>query len=184
MNRALLALLVSMACLGATACRTTRAETPVERPNLDVPPPPPRVIEPAPVEPPPEPVADPPATTPALPAPKPKPSAPSAPKPEAKPETPTETPPPVAAAPPTQLRTPGMPEGPEAERQIRGILNRAEGMLKKTDYRTLPRERKTSYDTAMRFLQEGDRELRAANYVLAKELAEKAEKLAKELQSR
>jgi len=54
-------------------------------------------------------------------------------------------------------------------------------MLKATNRRNLSRERQTSYDTALRFLSEGDRELRAGNYVLAKELAEKAEKLAKEI---
>lgn len=183
MNRAVLVIL-ALGIAASAACKTARAETPVERPNLEVPPPPPRLIDPAPVEPTPEPAPDPPATTPTSPAPKPRPATPAAPKPELKPETPIETPPPAPTAPPTHLRTPGMPEGPEAERQIRAILTRADSMLKTTNYQTLSRERKTSYDTATRFLKEGDRELRAANYVLAKELAEKAEKLARELQGR
>jgi hypothetical protein len=171
MKQAVTLLTIVVVALTSAACKTARAETPVERPNLEVPPPPPRVIEPVVVEASIEPVVET-AATPTAP-PRTRPPA------TAKPETPVEAPsPPV---PPTQLRTPGMPEGPEAERQIRAILNRANGMLKATNRRNLSRERQTSYDTALRFLSEGDRELRAGNYVLAKELAEKAEKLAKEI---
>ena len=180
MKSLVVALTVLTALAASTACKTARAETPIERPNLDVPPPPPRVIEPVLVEAAAEPVVESPATPTASPKPKPGPTKePPAPKPEAKPETPVEAPAP--AAPSTQLRTPGMPEGPEAERQIRAILARADAMLKSINRRTLSRERQISFDSAIRFLNEGDRELRAGNYVLAKELAEKSEKLAKEI---
>ena len=177
MKQAVTLLTIVVVALTSAACKTVRAETPVERPNLEVPPPPPRVIEPAVVEASIEPVVET-AATPTAP-PRTRPPATKEPAATAKPETPVEAPSP--AVPPTQLRTPGMPEGPEAERQIRAILNRANGMLKATNRRNLSRERQTSYDTALRFLSEGDRELRAGNYVLAKELAEKAEKLAKEI---
>ena len=166
--------MVALAALASAGCKSVRAETPVERPNLEVPPPPARVIDPVAVEAPNEPVVET-AATPTAPS-RTRPPAAKEPAPTAKPET--EAPPPV---PSTQLRTPGMPEGPEAERQIRAILNRADGMLKAINRRSLSRERQRSYDTALRFLSEGERELRGGNYLLAKELAEKAEKLAKEI---
>lgn len=177
-------LLVTLAVCAASACKTVRAATPVERPNLEVPPPPPRIIEPVPVpEPEPEPVVEPPAASGA----KPKPSPPPV-KPETKAEAPPEpaTPPPATppAQPPPQLRTPGMPSGVEAARQVQAILDRAGGMLKRVNFNRLSAELKNSYQTAQRFMEEGERELKASNYVLAREMAEKAERLAKELLGR
>lgn len=175
--------------LGAAACKTARAATAIERPNLEVPPPPPRVIEPAPpVElPPPEPVGEVPATTTGTGAARPRPQRdPATAKPEVKPETPPEPPPPTPTVPatPPQLRAPGLASGPETAGEIRAILDRSQAMLEKIDYGRLSKPRQNSYDTAKRFHAEGEKELKAANYVLAKELAEKAERLAKELQGR
>lgn len=182
MRKSKLAVLLIAALAGA-ACKTARAATPVERPNLEVPPPPPRIIEPVTVpEPEPEPAVEPPAASGA----KPKPAPPPV-KPETKPDSPPEPATPPAAPPsqpPPQLRTPGMPSGAEAARQVQAILDRAAGMLKTVHYQGLSRERRNSYDTARRFMEEGERELKAHNYVLARELAEKAERLAKELQGR
>ena len=42
------ALLIGSSALAGAACTTTRAATPIERPALEVPPPPPRVIVPLP----------------------------------------------------------------------------------------------------------------------------------------
>jgi hypothetical protein len=189
-GRALSLVVLGAALCSGLACKTARAATPVERPNLDVPPAPPRVIETAPpVEPPPpEPVGD-------LPAPpvggtsRPKPSRDTgnSAKPEVKPETPPDPQPvaPIAPTPPPpQLRAPGLASGPETAGEIRGILERASGMLNNTDYAKLTKTRQASYDTAKRFHSEGEKELKAGNFVLAKELAEKAERLAKELQVR
>jgi hypothetical protein len=187
---ALLSLLLGLATVGGSAaCKTTQAATAVERPNLDVPPPPPRVIESAPaIEPP---AADPIGEVPAAPAPgsatKPRPQRdPATAKPETKPDAPPETPvpAPTVSAPPPQLRMPGLTSGPAMAGEIRATLDRAHGMLAKIDYGRLNKPRQGSYDTAKRFHAEGEKELRAANYVLAKELAEKAERLAKELQGR
>ena len=47
---AVFSVVVSLAALASAGCQTVRAETPVERPNLEVPSPPPRVIEPVVVE--------------------------------------------------------------------------------------------------------------------------------------
>ena len=177
---------LALAALVSTACKTVRAETPVEHPNLEVPPPPARVIDPVVIEPTlPEPIEA--AVNPATPV-KPRPQTTAPPRPELKPEPPVEAPAPAPApppaAPPPELRTPGMASGPEASRQIRTTLDRTASLLRGTNYQALSGERKNSYDTAMRFQQEGERELKAANYVLAKEWADKAERLAKELQGR
>lgn len=187
---ALLVLLLAPGLVSATACKTARAATPVERPNLDVPPPPPRVIEPVPpVETPQfEPIAELPAATPTGGTSRPRPQRdPATAKPETKPEPPPVEPPPPTPPPPanpTQLRAPGLASGPETAGEIKQILDRANGILKGIDYGKLPKPRQASYDTAKRFADEGEKELKSANYVLAKELAEKAERLAKELQTR
>src|SRR4051812_29686893 len=82
--------LVTGASLGSACSVPLKAKAPVERPALDVPPPPPRVVEPAPVpDTPPEPVPDlPPAPTPPRPTrpaqPRPTPNATQEPKPDAK----------------------------------------------------------------------------------------------------
>ena len=182
-------LCVLLAAVSAAACRSARAVTPIEVPNLDVPPPPERIIESAPlIEPPqPEPVGELPPTSGSGTTSRPRP--PRDPATTAKPETKPDTPPdpaPVTLPPPanpTQLRAPG--SGPETAAEIRAILDRANTTLNtRIDYRLLKAEQKASYDTAKRFAAEGEKELKAANYVLAKELAEKADRLAKELQSR
>jgi hypothetical protein len=185
-----LSLLLGLSLLSVSGCRSVRAATPVERPNLEVPPPPQRIIEPSPpAEPPqPEPVGElpppPGSATTSRPRPQRDPAAPT--KPETKPETPPDPAPvPPPPANPTQLRAPGMGSGPETAAEIRGILDRANAILNtRIDYQRLTAPQKTSYDTAKRFAAEGEKELKAANHVLAKELAEKAERLAKELQGR
>lgn len=190
MSRLVVIVVVLLLAGGGAACKTARAAAPVDRPNLDVPPPPPRVIEPmAPVEPPPpEPVSELPTTSPTGGASRPRPKTdPATSKPEVKPDTAAPETAPAAAPPaatPPQLRAPGLASGPETAGEIRAILDRANGILNTIDYRRLIKPRQASYDTAKRFAEEGEKELKAGNYVLAKELAEKAERLAKELQLR
>jgi hypothetical protein len=183
-NIALLGLLLGLGLVSAAGCRTVRAAAPVELPNLEVPPPPPRVIEPAPVtEPPqPEPVGELPAVS-AMPKPRPQRDGGSAAKPEAKPEAPPEPPPATPTAPAPQLRAPGLASGPETAGAIRAILERAISTLNVIDYGKLSKTHRENYDSAKRFAEEGEKELKAANYVLAKELAEKADRLAKGIQS-
>ena len=124
MKKLLLAVpLLGWLCLASACAATVKAKAPVERPNLDVPPPPPRVIEPAPVpETLPEPVPElPPPPAPAKPRPQPRPQ-PAEPKGESKPEqAPPETgrrarPPPNQVP---QLRTPQTADGTEAEKTVR-----------------------------------------------------------------
>lgn len=185
----LVALLVPLA-----ACASVRAKVPADRPTLDVPPPPPRVIEAAvPPETEPEPVADLPPTPTSPPA-RPRPSRErETAKPEVKPEGPVETPAPpqpvpaVPTPPPSQLRTPGTadPAGAaEAARQVNEVLGRANRMLGGVDYQTLKDERRKAYDQAKEFIQGAETALKEQNFVFARAQAEKAEKLARELQGR
>ena len=182
----------------ASACATARAAAPIERPALEVPPVPPRIVEPAPA---PdlgnlEPVAD-------LPPEKPLPPASAKPRPssaretnnrepqkaEAKPpeplpvvEPPPTAPPPVPAAP--LIRTPATADAAASERQIRDTMLSAQKGLSNVPFDRLSGQRKKAYNEAKDLIQRAEVAIKASNFELAKDLAGKAEKLANELQGR
>lgn len=183
------AILLSLAVC-ASGCMTTKVQTHVERPALDVPPAPPRIIEPAP--PPevarPEPVPDlPPERPDPPPAKTPRPATPAGAaaretqKPEAKPEAPSNDTT-VAQVPPAPavplLRTPATANTAAAERQIVETLERAQKGLDNVDYLRLTQPRQKFYNEAKEFITESEAHLKASNLEVAKELAEKAEKYA------
>jgi outer membrane biosynthesis protein TonB len=190
---AALPVLLVVPILSGCAALSAKGKAP-ELPPMSVPPPPPRVIAPAP-EPLPEPVADlpeaPPTATaprgnPRTPAPRPQSeSKPAEPKPaETAPPTPQEPAPvtqPQPAQPVAQLRTPQTADTSNAERSIRATLDRARGLLQNVDYRLLNAERKKAYDDAQRFIQQSEEKLKEGNLVFALSVANKAETLAKEL---
>jgi hypothetical protein len=184
MKRGLLLLLL-VAPMGA--CASAQAKAPIERPNLEVPPPPPRLIEPAtPVETPPlDPVAELPAnptTTKPRPAPTrdtTKPAEP--PKPEPVVEQPPVSPPPPATPPLPPLRT---PNSPDAGKQVQEVIDRATAALNAIDYRVLSNERRAQYDNAKLLVKQAEDAVKAGNFDFAKNLADKAERIAKELQTR
>jgi hypothetical protein len=187
-----LLILVVLAPLSA-ACGSLRAEKPLENPALSVPSPPEKTIEPAPVEPQvPEPVPElPPApTTPPRPRPQPRETNTAANRDPAKPPDPkpTETTPPVEATPTAPavppLRTPATVDPAQNERQIRDIMTRTNGMLSRIDYRPLSNDQKKAYDDAKQFLEQAEVGLKDSNFEYARNVAEKAEKLAKALQGR
>jgi outer membrane biosynthesis protein TonB len=185
-NAVQVVLLMVLAAAGAAGCATTQANAPVERPALEVPPVPERVIEPPPApQMAPEPVPD---LPPVAPNPRPRPPQRDTTKPEPKPETPAVEAPPTAPAPapPTvpPLRTASSPDSAEAARLISDIRNRAQKLLDDTDYRKLTREQQAQYDNAKRFIGETDEALKTKNFEFAKGVAEKAERLARELQGR
>jgi hypothetical protein len=173
----------------ALACASAQAKSATDRPTLEMPPVPPRVIEPAPLEPaPPDLVSDLPAAAPA-PAPPPRtrttPSPRETVKPDPKPEAPQIEQ--VAAPPPPvvpQLRTPGTPEGPEASRQVRNVIDRARKTLTSVDYRRLPAASQAEYNSANLTIKQSEEALQAGKVDIALNLAEKAELIAKELQKR
>jgi outer membrane biosynthesis protein TonB len=183
--------LLGLVAAAASGCATTQANAPVERPVLEVPPVPPRLIEPPPPPqlPPPEPVPDLPAA-PANPRPRPQGARDNNARPDPKvAETPPVEAPVPVAQPPVQaavppLRMPSTPEGAEATRQIREITQRAQGILNTVDYRMLTPERRAQYDSAKMFITQAEDAIKAANFEFARSVAEKAEKLARDLQSR
>lgn len=160
-----------------------------DRPALNVPPPPPRVIEPAP-EPAPEPVNDLPSVPAANSSPS-RPPRPAAPKPEAKTEPPADaSPKPEAAkpaevkadAPPApQLRTPETADTSSAARNVQATVERANTMLNGVDYGPLSNNRKKAYNDAKRFIRQAEDALKRGNFAFAQGVATKAETLAREL---
>jgi len=173
----------------AAGCASAQAKSPADRPNLEVPAPPPRVIESRAVHeaPPLEPVPDLPPASPSVPRPRPA-SPVRESKPEPKPEAPAvEVPLPVTVAVPPpvpQLRTPDTVDGAEAERQIKEVIDSARRTLGLIDYRPLNSQRRAQYDSAKLLITEAEDALKSQNYVLARGLAEKADRIAKELQVR
>ena len=179
----------------ASACATTRAAAPVERPPLEVPPVPPRIIEPAP---PPEtgivePVSDLPPEKPAATPTRPRPTArdtskdtqkPPDPKPPETTPPPVEPPPAPAANAAPLIRTPATADPAAAERQIRESLKSTQTKLNGINFQRLSAERQKAYNEAKDFMEQAERAIKASNFELAKGLASTAEKLATELQSR
>jgi outer membrane biosynthesis protein TonB len=169
--------------LAASGCMTSRAQIPEQQPTLVVPPVPPRAIEPPPPTEPP--AAPPPAEPPPAPAPasKPKPRPQTEVKPDQKQE-PLET---AAAAPNSPpvapLRTSTSPTGPEATRQIRDILENTQKMLDKLDFPNLSDDRKANFTTAKNYIQQADEALKKEELTQARSLAERAQNIAKLLQS-
>jgi outer membrane biosynthesis protein TonB len=178
---------VALAVMLSAACSSRGPRVVEDRPPLVVPPvptrtiEPPAVAEPEPVEPPADP---PPAPVPQLSKPKP-PTREAKPEP-AKPEVPAEAgtatvnpPPPVAP-----LRTPTSPVGPEAARQIREILIRAQSILNNVDYQKLTADRRGAYDLAKSAITSAEEALKKEDLLLARSFAERAEFIAKQLEGR
>jgi protein TonB len=184
-----------LAGLLVSSCTRAQAKITPDAP-LDVPPPPPRDVEPIESEPPPVvPLAQEPArNTPARPRPAPpreqprqEPARVEPPKPEA-PTTPPAEPPKPAEEPPktpatTLQTTPPTAEG-EMERGVRAAIIKASADLNRVDYRALNNDARTQYDTAKRFIRQADEAIRAKNLVFAKSVADKAVVLAAQLAGR
>jgi uncharacterized membrane-anchored protein len=71
-----------------------------------------------------------------------------------------------------------------ADRRIRDSLRSTESTLNTIDYKKLKPERQSAYNQAKSSMEGAEAALKAQNFELAKEMADKAEKLAKELQGR
>jgi outer membrane biosynthesis protein TonB len=170
---------------GATACTTTKAATPVERPALEVPPPPPRVVEPTPVPPPQlQPVESLGPGAPPAPS-RPRPPAKDAQKPDPKPEEPKPVEPaPPPTQPPPVLRMPETANTAQLTTQIQEAIARSKAILGGVDYRRLSPVAVKAYKESQMFAQQAEDALKANNLPFAKELADKAERLARELQGR
>jgi hypothetical protein len=177
------------AMMPITACATMKAKAPAERPALEVPVPPGKVIEPLPRQEPttPEPVGELPAAAPTNPRPNSRPTTREPVRSDPKPETPAveaAAPPVTPPAPAVQLRTPGTPDSGEAARQVREILDRANKTLSSIDTRRFSKAKIEQRDNAKRLVTQAEDALKAGNFDSARKLADKATDIAKELQGR
>jgi hypothetical protein len=195
-NRAFGLACVLLAALGAPACIRAHAKTIAEMP-LDMPNPPPRVVEasdpemPQPVPLPREPVRTNPdrVRPPAPRAEAPRPPVDQQPKP---PETTTAPPdvvkapeePPKPATPPATLQTAPTQREVEVERRVRTMLTQATNDLNRINYQALNADGRTQYDTAKGFVRQAEDALRAKNLPFASNLADKAAALAAQLGGR
>jgi len=183
------AALVALCGMAASACFGARAQTVAAQP-LDVPVPPPRVVEVShPEIPPPVPLPEEPART--------APSSVLTPSPRgneaARPAEPPRAEPVVEAVKPTEdaskppittlQTTPAQRDG-ELERRIRTLLVQAAGGLGRINYQALNNDGRTQYETAKRFISQAEDAVRAKNLVFAYNLADKAAALAGQLSAR
>ena len=190
-RRQLVAAVLVSAAVAASACTTARAAKPVERPALEVPPPPPRVVVPLP-PPPPEPLEPVGNLGPGAPAltPRPRPQRDKeAAKPEAKPEEtkPAEPAAPAPATPPPATPQIRMPETANAQQlagQISASIIRTRDIVGKVDPARLSNVHRKAHEEARLFAQQAEDALKTNNLAFAKELADKAERLANELPGR
>jgi hypothetical protein len=174
---------------GSAACASLYARPAPIRPTLDAPEPPPRTValppdEPATAAPTPVIVAasPPPARSPRAASQKPPPEkdVPPPAVPVALPEVPR---PPVDATPGgVALQTTTRVD--ETERIVRDLLTKAARDLDLVEVRTLSPGAKTQYDSARRFVEQGEEALTARNLVFAEQLATKALALAEGLRRR
>lgn len=175
MRRASLLALLTLALGMASACVTTRAQAPIVMQPLEVPPVPPRVIVPDIEE------------VEMTPEAAPRPSQPRASETPAKPPEKAVEPPKTGAQEPPKpedaprVRTPSTANNEVAEREVRAIMGRAQGTLQTVNYRGLSAAARQQYDTARRFIAQAESALKVRNYVFARNLADKAETLARQL---
>jgi outer membrane biosynthesis protein TonB len=183
---------LSALLLAAGGCTRAQARVVPELPPLDVPAPPPRIVEAVEPEPPPLP-AEPQEQPVRIAPPRPRVQTPvqraEPPKPEPpKVEIPAPPEPPRPAdeskQPQGTLQT--TPAGREAqlERSIKDMLGRAMTNLNRVDYGGLNADARTQYDQARRFISQAQDALREKNLVFAENLADKANTLAAQLAGR
>jgi hypothetical protein len=180
---------VAMCGMLTSACFGAKAQTVVAQP-LDMPVPPPRVVEVSqPEMPPPVPLPEEPART----APSSVLTQPPRGNEVARPAEPPRTEPVVETAKPaedaskppatTLQTTPAQRDG-EFERRIRTLLVQAAGGLGRINYQALNTDGRTQYETAKRFINQAEEAVRAKNLVFAYNLADKAATLAGQLSVR
>ena len=169
----------------AAACASGKAQIIEDRPTLAVPPVPARTIEP-------QPAAELPAVEP-IPESNPAPASSPKPKPTArnnnnepraadpKPDTPETAPVTPTPAPVAPLRSSSTPSGPDALRQVRDTITRAEAILGKVDYQKLSDDRKATYNFAKNFIVQAEEKIKQEDFTLALSFAQRAETNAKTL---
>lgn len=186
MTKVLLGLVI-LAGAASTACATVTAKATPDRPTLEVPAPPAKVIETTPMPEPLPPVPDLPSAPPATTRP-PKPTSREPARTDPKPEpaaTSEAAPPPVApVTPPPQLRPGGTPEASEAAKQAQNAIDRAKQALGSVNSKQFAEPRRTIYTNAQLMLTQAEEARNKSDFENARKLAEKVEQTAKELQGK
>jgi len=187
MKRVTLGLLVLVGAASA-ACASATAKAAPDRPALEVPAPPAKVVEP-PQQPEPSP-----APVPDLPPPQPANSKPSRPptretaKPDPKQEaaatTETTAAPVAPVPPPPQLRPGNTPDPSEAAKQAQIAVERSRQVLGSLNAKQVPRAKRAVFDDAHRMQTLAEEALKKSDFENAKKLAEKVESTARELGAR
>ena len=187
MKRVILGLLV-LTGAGSAACASATAKAAPDRPALEVPAPPARVIEasqeperplePAPELPPPQPTTSRPSKPPTRETAKPDP------KQEAAATTETPAAPVAPVAPPPQLRPGNTPDPSEAAKQAQTAVERAKQLLGSLNPRQVQKAKKAVFDDAHNMLKLAEEALKKSDFDNAKKLAEKVESTARELGAR
>ena len=175
--------------VAAAGCFHASAKTVGDAPPLEMPSPPPRVVEVVEATPLPQPfpLVEEPAHQPVRPPPRaeaPPPPRPEPPKPE--PPAAVVEPPKVAdeAKPPKTLQMTRAGAERDVERAIRGAIARATADLKRVNTHALNADARTQYETAKRFIEQAEDALKKRNLVVAQGLADKAQSLAVQLAPR
>jgi outer membrane biosynthesis protein TonB len=187
-ERRAFAFLAVIVCASLTSgCFGLRARAVTMPTPLDMPEPPPRVVEvhepeaPPPIPLPEEPVRNTPTrprpTPPAAENPRPAQPAPPETPAEVKPEELTPRPAPTLQTTPTQREE-------ELERRIKGMLGQAMTDLNRINYQNLSSDGRSQYDLAKRFVSQAEEALKAKNLAFASTVAEKAATLAMQLAGR
>jgi hypothetical protein len=179
--------LVGLVCAlsGTAACASARAQTRTDPAPLEIPEPPPRLIEPLPD------VAEIPApeperreSVPPLPRPAPR-NRETGPANRAEPKAdPAKAPDPIPTVeppPPAPPRAELLTSDSMGDKAIREIIDRASKALGRVDYQKLGKEGQEQYNTGRRFIEQAKEALDARNQIAAKYLADKADTIAKEL---
>jgi hypothetical protein len=187
MGRRVALVATAMLAVALSGCARTQARTVVTPPPpLEVPPAPPRMVEPVLVELPPEEATSGGQSEVAA---APRPAAPSPPRPRTEaspPETAVEAAPPEPprSSPSATLQTvPPSREG-QMQRSIRVHLDGAIENLNRVDYNLLGAEGRANFDQTRRFIAQAEEALRAKNLVFAATVADKAATLAAQLAGR
>jgi hypothetical protein len=172
----------------ASGCFGLRARAVTMPTPLDMPEPPPRVVEvhepeaPPPIPLPEEPIRNTPT--------RPRPAPPAAEIPRPLQATPPETPADAAKPeeltprPAATLQTTPTQREEELERRIKGMLGQAMADLNRTNYQNLSSDGRTQYDLAKRFVSQAEEALKAKNLSFASTVADKAATLAMQLAGR
>jgi hypothetical protein len=185
-GRSLLLLSLGVATAG---CFHASAKTVGDAPPLEMPSPPPRVVEVVEATPLPQPfpLVEEPAHQPVRPPPRaeaPPPPRPEPPRPE--PPATVVEPPKVAdeAKPPKTLQMTRAGAERDVERAIRGAIARATADLKRVNTHALNADARTQYETARFFIGKAEEALKQRNLVVAQGFADKAQSLAVQLAPR